>query len=322
MKGRNLLLAAPLAACGPQAPLDAWGPQAERIAELSWLLFAGGGVILTLVVVLTAAAVWAPRSWRARMGRPGFVVGMGIVFPAVTLGALLVHTLGIARALALFGGGEPPLRVEIVGRQYWWEMRYLESGAVTANELRIPRGRDVELVLTSADVIHSVWIPNLHGKLDMIPGRANALRLRADRAGVLRGQCTEFCGRQHALMAFAVVVEEPPAFEAWLQRQLAPIPAPATAEEEAGMRIFGAAGCGACHAVRGTEWQARLAPDLSRIGSRLTLAAGALPNTRANLAGWIAAPQDIKPGNAMPAYARALSGEEIGALSLWLDGLR
>lgn len=310
-----------LAGCGgPQSALDPWGPQAERISDLSILLFTGGGLILTLVVALMALAVWAPPAWRRRAGTLRFVIGGGIVFPAVTLAALLVHTLGASRALALFSG-EAPLRVEIVGRQYWWEMRY-PDGAVTANELRIPRGRDVELTLTSADVIHSVWIPNLHGKLDMIPGRANVLRLRADRTGVLRGQCTEYCGRQHTLMAFAVVVEEPAEFEAWLTRQAAPIAAPANATEEAGMRIFGEAGCGACHAVRGTPWQGRIAPDLSRVGSRLTLAAGALPNNLGNLAGWIAAPQDIKPGNAMPAFARSLSGEEMLALATWLDGLR
>jgi len=321
MRRGGFALALALAGCGgPQSALDPWGPQAERISELSILLFTGGGLILTLVVALTALAVWAPPTWRRRVGTLRFVIGGGIVFPAVTLATLLVYTLGTSRALALLSG-EAPLRVEIVGRQYWWEMRY-PDGAVTANELRIPRGRDVELTLTSGDVIHSVWIPNLHGKLDMIPGRANVLRLRADRAGVLRGQCAEYCGRQHALMAFAVVVQEPSEFAEWLARQAEPIPAPANAMEEAGMRIFGEAGCGACHAVRGTPWQGRIAPDLSRVGSRLTLAAGALPNNIGTLAGWIAATQDIKPGNAMPAYAHSLSGEEMLALATWLNGLR
>lgn len=315
-----------LAACqGPQTPLDAWGPQAERIADLSVLLFAGGGAILTLVVFCIALAVWAPAPVRRRLGNLRFVAGMGIAFPVVTLTALLVHSLGASRAIALFGreAGEPPLRIEIVGRQFWWEMRYLDApGAVTANELRLPRGRDVELILTSGDVIHSVWIPNLHGKLDMIPGRANRKVFRADRVGELRGQCTEFCGRQHALMAFGVVVQEPEEFDAWLARQAAPVPPPDTPVAQAGMRVFGAAGCGACHAVRGTEWDGRIAPDLSRVGSRLTLAAGAMPNSLGNLAGWIAAPQDIKPGNNMPAYARSLSGEEIIAVATWLDSLR
>jgi cytochrome c oxidase subunit 2 len=307
-----------------QTPLDPWGPPAERIADLSVVLFAGGFAILSLVVALIALAVWAPAPVRRWLGRSGFVIGGGLVFPVVVLTALLGYSLSASRALALFGvDAAEPLRIEMIGRQYWWEVRYLDTpGAVTANELRLPRGRDVELTLTSADVIHSVWIPNLHGKLDMIPGRANVLRLRADRVGALRGQCTEFCGRQHTLMAFDVLVEPPERFAAWLERQAAPVPPPASAQAEAGMRVFGAAGCGACHAVRGTEWQGRLAPDLSRVGARATLAGGALLNSLGALAGWIAAPQDIKPGNAMPAYARVLTGEEILAVSAWLDGLR
>lgn len=313
------LLALP-ACTGPQAPLDAWGPQAGRIAELSVLLMAGGGLILLLVSALVAAAVWAPARWRRRMGTRGFALGMGVAFPVAVLSALLVHAFAQSRALALLGG-EAPLRIEVVGRQYWWEVRYPELGLVTANEIRLPVGRAAELVLTSADVIHSLWIPNLHGKLDMIPGRANAMRLRADRTGELRGQCTEFCGRQHTLMAFAVVVEEPEAFARWAER-LTAAPSETTEAQRAGRRVFAEAGCGACHAVAGTEWQGRLAPDLSGLALRRTLAAGALPNTRGHLMGWIAAPQDIKPGNAMPAYARSLSGAQINALADWLESLR
>ncbi|HYF07190.1 MAG TPA: c-type cytochrome [Acetobacteraceae bacterium] len=319
-----LALALSAASCsGPQSPLDPRGIQAERLADLSWVLFVGGTLIFGLVFVLTTLALYAPPHWRKAMGSARFIIGGGIVFPVVTLTALLAYTLGVNRALALLNG-EQTLRIEIVGRQFWWEMRYLDSGegAVTANELRIPAGREVELHLTSGDVIHSVWIPNLHGKMDMIPGRVNRQRLRADRVGELRGQCTEYCGLQHTLMAFSVIVEEPAAFDAWLARQREPVPPPRTEQEAHGMRVFGAAGCGACHAVRGTEWNARIAPDLSRVGSRLTLAAGALPNNLGNLAGWIAAPQDIKPGNHMPAYARALDGTELRAVAAWLDSLR
>lgn len=307
-----------------QNVLDPWGPQAARIAELAIVLSVGAAIILGLVVVLTSLAIWAPASWRARLGQARFVVVGGIVFPVVVLTALLGYSLSTSRALAVFGiGAQAPLRIEVIGRQYWWEVRYRDTeGAFTANELVLPRGRTVELTLTSGDVIHSLWIPNLHGKLDMIPGRANVMRLRADRAGALRGQCAEFCGRQHALMAFDVTVLEEPEFNAWLTRQAAPVPPPATLQAAAGMRLFGESGCGACHAVRGTEWQARLAPDLSRVGARATLGAGALPNSLGALAGWIAAPQDIKPGNHMPAYARALPGEEILAIAAWLDGLR
>ncbi len=306
-----------------QTPLDPHGDAAERIASLSWLLFGGGTAIFGLVLGLLAWSLFAPASLRRAMGSRGFVVGGGIVFPAVTLAALLVHSLGVSRALVL-PREERPLRIEVIARQYWWEVRYPDAGegAVTANEIRLPVGREVELLLSSADVIHSLWIPNLHGKMDMIPGRVNRQRFTAHRTGTLRGQCTEFCGLQHSFMAFWAVVQEPGEFEAWLARQREPVAAPADPAAARGMQVFGEAGCGACHAVRGTEWQGRLAPDLSRIGSRLSLAAGALENHRGTLAGWIAGAQDIKPGNSMPAYGRALEGEDLLALAVWLEGLR
>jgi cytochrome c oxidase subunit 2 len=321
---RGAALALLLAGCsGVQTPLDPLGQRAERIAELSWLLFLGGTAIFLLVMGLLAVALVAPGWLRRLLGSRRFVIGGGIVFPTVTLAALLVHSLGVSRALVL-PGSDSPLRIEVIARQYWWEVRYpdMGEGAVTANEIRLPRGREVELHLSSADVIHSLWIPNLHGKMDMIPGRVNRQRLTAERTGVLRGQCTEFCGLQHSLMAFWAVVQEPEEFEAWLARQREPVPPPADPVAARGMQVFGEAGCGACHAVRGTEWQALLGPDLSRVGSRLSLAAGALENHRGTLAGWIAGAQDIKPGNAMPAYGRSMEGEDLLAVSAWLEGLR
>ncbi|MCU0945289.1 MAG: c-type cytochrome [Rubritepida sp.] len=324
MKRPLALLVPLLAGCsGVQTPLDPYGGQAERIAHLTWVLFVGGTAIFGLVMALLAAALVAPGRLRQVLGSRGFVVGGGIVFPVVTLTALLLYSLGTSRALVL-PRSDSPLRIEVIARQYWWEVRYpdLGDGAVTANEIHLPRGREVELHLSSADVIHSLWIPNLHGKMDLIPGRVNRQRLTAERTGVLRGQCTEFCGLQHSFMAFWTVVQEPEAFEAWIARQREPVPPPADAQAAQGMRVFGEAGCGACHAVRGTQWQGRLGPDLSRIGSRLSLAAGALENHRGTLAGWIAGAQDIKRGNSMPAYGRALDGEDLLALAAWLEGLR
>jgi cytochrome c oxidase subunit 2 len=321
---KRLLPLLVLAGCsGAQTPLDPWGVQAERIATLTHVLFWGGTAVFLITMAFLTLAIVAPARLREAMGSRRFVIGGGIVFPVTVLTALLAYSLGISRALTQ-PMSDAPLRIEIIGRQYWWEVRYpdLGEGAVTANALHLPLGREVELHLTSADVIHSLWVPNLHGKLDMIPGRVNRQRLRADRLGQLRGQCTEFCGAQHTLMSFDVVVQEPAEFEAWIARQRAPVPEPRTEEHRRGMQVFGEAGCGACHAVRGTPWSARIAPDLSRIGSRATLAGGALPNNRGNLAGWIAAPQDIKPGNAMPAYARALEGPDLLALASWLDSLR
>jgi cytochrome c oxidase subunit 2 len=312
------------AACsGVQTPLDPHGDAAARIATLTIVLFVGGTAIFLLVMGLLGWALFAPGSRRGLLRGRGFVVGGGIVFPIVTLVALLVYSLDASRALVLPREAQP-LRIEVIGRQYWWEVRYPDAGedAVTANEIRLPVGREVELLLSSGDVIHSLWIPNLHGKMDMIPGRVNRQRFTAERTGVLRGQCAEFCGLQHSFMALAVVVQEPEDFAAWLALQQAPVPEPADAQTVQGMRVFGEAGCGACHAVRGTPWQGRLGPDLSRVGSRLTLAAGALENQHGTMAGWIAGAQDIKPGNAMPAYSRVLAGEDLLAVAAWLEGLR
>ncbi|MDP3418251.1 cytochrome c oxidase subunit II [Falsiroseomonas sp.] len=320
----GLLLAGVLGACsGVQTPLDPMGDHAARIAVLTWVLFIGGTAIFVLVMGLLVFAVFAPARIRQAFGTRGFVVGGGIIFPTVTLIALLIYSLGVSRAVVL-PMSDNPLRIEVIARQYWWEVRYPDEGegAVTANELRLPVGREVELLLSSADVIHSLWIPNLHGKMDMIPGRVNRQRMRADRPGVMRGQCTEFCGVQHTLMAFWAVAQEPAEFDAWLARQREPIAPPATPEQARGMQVFGEAGCGACHTVRGTEWQSRLGPDLSRVGSRLSLAAGALDNHRGTLAGWVAGAQDIKPGNNMPAFGRSLPGDDLLAVAAWMESLR
>jgi cytochrome c oxidase subunit 2 len=313
-----------LAACaGVQTPLDPHADAAARIATLSWVLFLGGAAIFALVMGLLAWALFAPAARRRAMGSRGFVAWGGIAFPVVTLLVLLAWSLGISRALVL-PREAAPLRIEVIARQYWWEVRYPDAGegAVTANEIHLPVGREVELLLSSADVIHSLWVPNLHGKMDMIPGRVNRQRFTPTRAGVLRGQCAEFCGLQHSFMAFWAVVEEPAEFEAWLARQREPIAPPSDPESARGMQVFGEAGCGACHAVRGTAWQGRLGPDLSRIGSRLSLAAGMMEVHRGTLAGWIAGAQDIKPGNSMPAYGRVLSGEDLLAVSAWLESLK
>ena len=318
-----LLLLGLVGCSGVQTPLDPLGEQAERIAQLSWLLMIGAAAIFALTMGLLALSFLAPGWLRRVIGSRGFVIGGGVVFPVVTLAALLLHTLGVSRALVLPREAEP-LRIEVIARQYWWEVRYpdLGEGAVTANEIRLPVGREVELNLLSGDVIHSLWIPNLHGKMDMIPGRVNRQRFTAERTGTLRGQCTEFCGLQHSLMAFHAVVQEPGEFEAWIARQRAPVPAPVDPVAARGMQVFGEHGCGACHAVRGTEWQGRLAPDLSRVGSRLSLAAGALENHRGTLAGWIAGAQDIKPGNSMPSYGGSIAGDDLLAVATWLEGLR
>ncbi|MBL6455272.1 c-type cytochrome [Belnapia sp. T6] len=300
--------------------LSPMGPEAARIAELSWLLFLGGAAIFLLVMLLLALALGGGPGVRRRLGARRAILAGGVAFPVLVLSALLVHTLGVAAALGL---GEPaPLRIEVTGRQYWWEVRYPDREVVTANEIHIPVGRAVELLVDSGDVIHSFWVPSLHGKIDMIPGRVNRRRFSLDRPGVLRGQCAEFCGTQHALMAFFVVAEEEAEFERWLERLRAPVAKPEEPFLAQGWQAFGQAGCGACHAVRGTPWAGRSGPDLTLLGGRLSLAAGTLDNHLATLAGWIAGPQDIKPGNRMPAFNTVLDGPELRAVAAWLESLR
>jgi cytochrome c oxidase subunit II len=182
----------------------------------------------------------------------------------------------------------------------------------TANEIRVPVGRPVELQLKSADVLHSFWVPALAGKLDMIPGRTNVLRVRADRAGEFRGQCAEYCGGPHALMALFVVAEDPQRFEEWTQRQRRPA--------QAANPSF-ISHCGACHTVRGTAAVGTRGPDLTHVGSRLTIGAGLLPNNAGALAGWIASSQHLKPGNLMPSF-EAFSGKELRGLAAYLESLK
>jgi cytochrome c oxidase subunit 2 len=309
-----------------QNVLSPAGAHAQRIAELSWVLFVGGTVIFLVVGAFLALASFGSPGLKARLGSRGFILAGGVAFPVVVLSVLLVWTLGINRAVSLPVGGPEPLRVQVIGYQFWWEVRYPgttpEGDVVTANEIRIPTGRDVLLEVTSADVIHSIWIPALHGKVDMIPGRWNTRAIRADRPGVLRGQCTEYCGAQHALMAFFVVAETPERFAAWLERQGQPVALPEDPVLARGAAAFGEAGCGSCHAVRGTAWNGQRGPDLTHVGSRLSLAAGVLDNHKGTLAGWIAGAQDIKPGNRMPSFAAVLDGPELRAMAAWLESLR
>lgn len=286
-----------------QSVLDPQGPVAGAVADLAWVLFAGGSAIFLLVVILAAQALFAPRPWLASRA---FIVGGGIVFPLLVLSALLVHVL--------WGHGssdsEPAIRIEVVGEQWWWRVRY--PGFETANEIRIPAGQPVELVLSSADVIHSFWIPSLAGKVDMIPGRTNRLRLGAQREGMFRGQCAEYCGGPHAHMALYVIAETPERFAAWLEAQRRPA--------ASGNSLFNAR-CAVCHTVRGTPAAGTRGPDLTHVGTRASIGAGLLPNNAGTLAGWIASSQHLKPGNLMPSF-EDLSATELRALAGYLEGLK
>jgi cytochrome c oxidase subunit 2 len=308
---------------GIQSALDPQGSNAASIATLSWVMFIGAGLIFLLVMALTAYAIIAPPGRRAWLGRRSTVVAGGILFPVVTLSALLVYGLFVARDLV--AAAPPVLRIEVIGERWWWRVHYVDAEGTTrlasANEIRIPVGRPVEFVLKTQDVIHSFWAPSLAGKLDMIPGHVNRYRFAAERPGVYRGQCAEYCGAQHALMAFYIVALESQAFEDWYATEAGPAAEPAIPFLQEGKAAFLRNGCGACHVVRGTPADGAIGPDLTHVGGRLSIAAGTFPNNVGTLAGWISSAQHLKPDNLMPSFGN-LRGEELRAMAAYLESLK
>jgi cytochrome c oxidase subunit 2 len=250
------------------------------------------------------------------------VVG-GLIFPTATLTALLIYSLAAAGIATRPPATDP--EIEVVGYQWWWEVRYRDADGevafTTANEIRLPTGRPVRTRVSTADVIHSFWVPNLAGKIDMIPGRVNELMLEADEAGAFRGQCAEYCGGPHTWMAFYAVAEEPDQFARWFERQQQPAPAPQDPILQRGLEVFTSFGCGACHAIRGTDAVGGFGPDLTHVGSRRTIGAGILDNTIENLKAWIADSQGIKPDNLMPPFD-FIEGEDLEALAAYLKSLQ
>ena len=293
---------------------------AEAINQLGLVLYAGGAAILALILALAAiGALNLPRRANERAG----LIGGGLVFPIVVLGALLAYALHTGNALSVIASRS--VDIEVTGKMWWWEVRYIDAAtraSVTlANELYVPVGRPVEIALRSDNVIHSFWVPALAGKVDMVPGRVNRLVVHAREAGVFRGQCAEYCGVQHSWMAFYVVAVPEDAYRQWLARQAAPANEPADAFLDQGRRAFLREGCGTCHTVRGTPAAGALGPDLTHVGSRLSLGAGRLDNHAGTLAGWIADSQTLKPGNLMPAM-NVFSGEELRAVAAYLESLK
>ena len=315
-----------------QSALDPAGSQAGHLANLWWIFF---WVCTAFYIALIAFFFMAIRRGRRNSvadespeteRRLGTAVWTALSISIVGLLALLVTSVAVGRTVGTFAAHEPgQLEIEVTGHQWWWEVKYPNAlvpshQIVTANEVHIPLHTPVLLRLDTRDVIHSLWIPNLHGKRDLIPGRVNKLWIEADRPGVYRGQCAEFCGLQHAHMALIVVAEEPEKFAEWKTRQSQGAPTPLTAQQARGLQVFLGAPCANCHNVLGIDAYATLGPDLTHFRSRPTLAAGTLLNTRGNLAGWITNAPAIKPGAQMP--PNQLSATELQDLLAYLDTLK
>jgi cytochrome c oxidase subunit 2 len=323
---------------GPPSTLEPGGPQAAWIAEIWWLEFGLALVVFGLVLGALLYALFRRRAGQpeeplgpaatpylrqptSRFANSRFVIVGGVVLPLVVLMPLFVYAVVLLRWLAA-PQTAPAVEIEVVGHQYWWTVRYPGYQFDTANEIHLPVGQPVRLSLTSTDVIHSFWVPRLMGKQDMLPGRQIESWIQADQPGQYWGQCAELCGLQHAKMAFVVVAEPSDEFEAWVEHQRRPAAAPADLQTQRGAQVFARQGCIACHAVRygNTPTGGEIGPDLTHVGSRLTLGAGVLENNRGNLGGWIANPQALKPGNNMPAVA--LSADDLLAVIAYLESLK
>jgi cytochrome c oxidase subunit 2 len=314
-----------LAGCGGGSPstLDPHGAGAARVAHLWWILFwISAGVVAFVSALVVVGAL------RRRSGQPDpnteprwalrLVLWGGAIVPIFILTIVWVLTLRDLRAQSE-PIGRSSLTVEVIGHRWWWEIRYPSLGIVTANDVHIPVGEPVTLRLQTIDVLHSFWVPQLAGKTDMISGRTTIMSLEADRPGVYRGQCAEYCGVQHANMIFFVVADRRADFDSWAANEAQPATDPADPLAERGREVFLEQPCTACHAVRGTEANAAIGPDLTHFAGRRTIGAGVAPNTRGYLAGWIEDSQTLKPGNLMPPVH--LSADDLTALIAYLESL-
>lgn len=316
---RRLLVATAVltAGCGTVADgaLAPVSDTAQRILDLWLVALAVATVTAVVVLALTGYAILRRRSEEASSfdGRRFVVVG-GLVVPSVILLAMMGLTLVV---LAQQPSGDGELEVTVTGNRYWWELEYPGQDAISANEIHIPVGVDVALRLRSNDVIHSLWVPELGGKTDLVPGRENQMVLRADEPGTYRGVCAEFCGLQHANMAFLVIAEPQAEFDDWLQR----IAAPAVVSDARAEELFAEHSCAACHAIRGTSANGQLGPDLTHFGSRRTIGAATIPNTPEQLGDWLVDATQVKPGVQMPPIP-SLQPEEVDVLVEYLEDLR
>ena len=308
------------------------GPAAARLAELWWVMLGFGTLAFIVVVVLLLAALFRgrransdtnPDNTNLDLGRNWPIWG-GILFPLVVIAIIFgynIYTLAAVENQNENG----VVKIEVVGRRWWWEVKYPEQGITTANEIHIPVGVPVEIKLQTADVIHSFWVPELHGKMDLIPTRINKIVIQADQEGIYRGECAEFCGLQHAHMGFMVVAQSQADYDNWVQAQQQPAAAPPDPVAQHGQEVFMNVGCVFCHTVRGLDDKeidrssVDLGPDLTHLDSRLTIAGASLEQNRGNLAGWIVDAQHVKPGSLMPNMD--IDSEELQALLAYLESL-
>jgi cytochrome c oxidase subunit II len=318
-------LAAPLLLAGCGGKQDVLHPHTHaehRISVVWWVTMAGAWIGFGVIAFGLFLGWWRRNRPNLPFGggeraATALVIGLGVGVPIVVLSLLFVWAdIFVIRSTDAPAAASTSLTVKVIGHQWWWEVRYPGTQAVTANEIHIPVDTRVNVVGTTADVIHSIWVPELNRKIDVIPGRTNRMLWDADRTGIYLGRCSEFCGLQHAHMSLLVFVQPRAQFDAWLRN----MSRPAASSALPGAHVFTTLACSGCHQIRGTAARGLVGPDLTHLMSRTTIAAGTIANTRDNLANWIIDPQRYKPGNKMPALN--VTGPDLDALLTYLRSLK
>ncbi|HEY0458439.1 MAG TPA: cytochrome c oxidase subunit II [Pyrinomonadaceae bacterium] len=320
---------------GSQSALDSAGVQSGRLESLWWLFFSitAAVYVITMTVLLIAlfrrraadeqtAPELAPDA--AREKRISNTVKGAVAVTLLTLFVLMIVSFRTGSAIQTLAGAEEPLQIKVTGHQWWWEIEYQNAvpsnNVTTANEIHLPAGRPIKLVLQSNDVIHSFWLPNMHGKKDLVPNYPTVFYFQADKPGTYWGQCAEYCGYQHAKMRFIVTVESPEDFDNWYKAQQQSSAQPSNDVQKRGQEIFLTSVCTQCHTIQGTQAGGRVGPNLTHIATRPYIAAGSLQNTREHLQNWVTDPQRIKPGIRMP--MNNYSPEDLQALVEYLESLK
>jgi len=318
---------------GSHAALDPASPQNTSIKNLFWLFF-WVAVAVQVLVTLALLPAWLrrhrtidppPIDPEEHNTKATFIISILVLITTITLAVLLLGDFFTGRATHAAWYDPEPLKIKITGRQWWWEVQYQNDpepykSVTTANEIHLPLGKTIEFDLESADVIHSFWVPNLHGKKDMIPGHPTTLRVRPDREGTFFGQCAEFCGEQHAKMRLMVIVEAEDKFNAWLEAANRPAPEPVFENQKRGKEVFLTSSCVMCHTINGTTAGSRVGPNLTHVAGRQMIAAASVYNNRGNLAGWVLDPHKFKPGVRMP--QNALDPTQLRDLLDYLEMLK
>jgi cytochrome c oxidase subunit II len=315
----------------PQTMLSPAGPAARQLADLGVSVVVG---FLAVSIVMWILVWWVASRrtgtlaehlpWTSGGGENWILIG-GIAIPGCVFVLIFILALQTMSGFPQHDGHHLVPTIRIIGHQWWWEAEYLGPGPADtvrgANEIHIPAGVPVDIELISRDVIHSFWIPRLHGKVDLIPGQVTHIRLQADRPGRYRGSCAEYCGRQHAHMLLVVSADAPSEFSAWLTHERSLAAMPVGGGDARGKAVFLSRQCAFCHTVRGTPAGGTAGPDLTHVGSRFAIASNMLPNVQGNVERWVTHAQSIKPGVQMPDI-EGLTDEDVQALAAYLKSLR